>query len=141
MEALGMWDDVLSIVDDETGRDESRLFVQDATWNGTQYIRYLCVQICTKVPMQDQVSQWILPCLCGIQQLPNATAQMTKRTLSGSQFKVVRLVLVLSSAAYWNIFCLAAMLAKREVLLSGCLMCPHQGPLMHRMQQGQHRIR
>ena len=39
MEALGMWEDVLSIVDDETGADESRLFVQETDWDGTQYIR------------------------------------------------------------------------------------------------------
>ena len=39
MEALGMWEDVLNIVDDETGNDERRLFLQDETWDGTQYIR------------------------------------------------------------------------------------------------------
>lgn len=39
MEALGMWEDVLNIVDDETGNDESRLFLQDETWDGSQYIR------------------------------------------------------------------------------------------------------
>ena len=35
-----MWEDVLSIVDDETGNDESRLFVQDNAWDGSQYIRF-----------------------------------------------------------------------------------------------------
>ena len=40
MESLGMWEDVLSIVDDETGNDESRLFVQDDNWDGGQYLRY-----------------------------------------------------------------------------------------------------
>ena len=39
MEALGMWEDVLNIVDDETGNDERRLFLQDETWDGSQYIR------------------------------------------------------------------------------------------------------
>ena len=39
MEALGMWEDVLSIVDDEIDNDDSRLFVQESAWNGTQYIR------------------------------------------------------------------------------------------------------
>lgn len=40
MESLGMWEDVLSIVDDETGNDKSRLFVQDDNWDGGQYLRY-----------------------------------------------------------------------------------------------------
>ena len=40
MESLGMWEDVLSIVDDETGNDEGRLFVQDDNWDGSQYLRY-----------------------------------------------------------------------------------------------------
>ena len=35
-----MWEDVLSIVDDETGNDEARLFVQDDNWDGSQYLRY-----------------------------------------------------------------------------------------------------
>ncbi|DBA87788.1 TPA: hypothetical protein ACH3X1_004785 [Trebouxia sp. C0004] len=39
MEALGMWEDVLNIVNDETGNDDSRLFLQDETWDGSQYIR------------------------------------------------------------------------------------------------------
>ncbi len=39
MEVLGVWEDVLNIVDDETGNDESRLFVQDDSWDGSQYIR------------------------------------------------------------------------------------------------------
>ena len=34
-----MWEDVLNIVDDETGNDERRLFLQDETWDGSQYIR------------------------------------------------------------------------------------------------------
>ena len=41
MESLGMWEDVLSILDDETGNDEGRLFVQDDNWDGSQYLRYL----------------------------------------------------------------------------------------------------
>ena len=39
MESLGMWEDVLSIVDDEIGGDEGRLFVRDESWDGSQYIR------------------------------------------------------------------------------------------------------
>lgn len=35
-----MWEDVLSIVDDETGNDQGRLFVQDDNWDGSQYLRY-----------------------------------------------------------------------------------------------------
>ena len=34
-----MWEDVLNIVDDETGNDERRLFLQDETWDGSQFIR------------------------------------------------------------------------------------------------------
>ena len=34
-----MWEDVLTIVDDETGQDEGRLFVQDETWDGSLFIR------------------------------------------------------------------------------------------------------
>ena len=40
MESLGMWEDVLSVVDDEISNDEGRLFKQDSTWDGSQYIRY-----------------------------------------------------------------------------------------------------
>ena len=40
-----MWEDVLSIVDNEIGEDESRLFVQDTDWDGTQYIRLIIVII------------------------------------------------------------------------------------------------
>ena len=39
MAALGMWEDLLSIVDSETGSDDARLFVQEANWDGSQYIR------------------------------------------------------------------------------------------------------
>ena len=39
MESLGMWEDMLSIVDSETGDNERRLFVQDDAWDGYQYIR------------------------------------------------------------------------------------------------------
>lgn len=39
MESLGMWEDVLSIVDDETASDEGRLFVQEDNWDGSQYLR------------------------------------------------------------------------------------------------------
>ena len=35
-----MWEDVLTIMDDETGNDEGRLFVQDDNWDGGQYLRY-----------------------------------------------------------------------------------------------------
>ena len=41
-----MWEDVLSIVDDETGNDEGRLFVQDDSWDGSQYIRCHNVMLC-----------------------------------------------------------------------------------------------
>ena len=34
-----MWEDVLNIVDDETGNDERRLFLQDESWDGSQFIR------------------------------------------------------------------------------------------------------
>lgn len=42
-----MWEDVLSIVDDETGNDQGRLFVQDDSWDGSQYIR--CHSLCKSV--------------------------------------------------------------------------------------------
>ena len=34
-----MWEDVLSVVDSEIEGDESRLFLQESGWNGTQSIR------------------------------------------------------------------------------------------------------
>ena len=34
-----MWEDVVSIVDSEIEGDESRLFLQEPNWDGTQYIR------------------------------------------------------------------------------------------------------
>ncbi|KAL3131372.1 hypothetical protein ABBQ38_007687 [Trebouxia sp. C0009 RCD-2024] len=53
MESLGMWEDVLSIVDDETGNDEGRLFVQDDAWDGSQYIRPF-VRACLFQPVERQ---------------------------------------------------------------------------------------
>lgn len=39
MQSLGMWEDMLGIVDNETGNKEGRLFVRDDDWDGSQYIR------------------------------------------------------------------------------------------------------
>ena len=36
-----MWEDVLEFVDNETGGDDSRLFVQEDAWEGSQYIRFV----------------------------------------------------------------------------------------------------
>ena len=35
-----MWEDVLAFVDNETNGDDSRLFVQEDAWDGSQYIRF-----------------------------------------------------------------------------------------------------
>lgn len=40
MAALGMWEDMLSVVDNDIDGDESRLFVQEDNWDGSQYIRF-----------------------------------------------------------------------------------------------------
>lgn len=47
MEALGMWGDMLNVVDSETNEHDARLFVQEDNWDGTQYIR--CAHGCSCV--------------------------------------------------------------------------------------------
>lgn len=40
-----MWEDVLSVVDSEIDGDESRLFLQEPNWDGTQYIRLAVTKV------------------------------------------------------------------------------------------------
>lgn len=46
-----MWEEVLTVVNSETGGDDARLFVQEENWDGTQYLRSAShSSICVHVP-------------------------------------------------------------------------------------------
>lgn len=50
-----MWEDVLSIVDDETSNNEGRLFVQEDSWDGSQYIRWALLAVSCHNNVTEQI--------------------------------------------------------------------------------------